>query len=80
MVTACGCKNWTVVSQYRRVLEERISNVRWKRRGRALLILMGPSKEGIEYLLHTASELKRGWRMKVPHEHLEGKTAAMFSM
>jgi ornithine carbamoyltransferase len=34
------------------------------------------SKEEIEYILDTATELKRLWSMKVPHEYLRGRTIA----
>ena len=44
--------------------------------GRDFLTLMDFSKEEIEYILDTATELKRLWSMKVPHEYLRGRTIA----
>ena len=44
--------------------------------GRDFLTLMDFSKEEIEYILDTATELKRLWSMRVPHEYLRGRTIA----
>ena len=65
-----------MVRDSERDLRKEVSTMKSRMVGRDFLTLMDFSKEEIEYILDTATELKRLWSMKVPHEYLRGRTIA----
>jgi len=46
-------------------------------RGKDFLTLMDFTKEEVNYILETASDLKRKWARREPHEYLKGRTLAL---